>query len=245
MAASLQHFDKSGGVIITEKNWPDAIAGATQTAEKFGVQNNGDRPLVNFTMEIELINPLTDGVMLRTGLDTVTVSPPFQVAAALTGAGAGGVWPGTGTRGWKITSTNATGETVGSLEVTVNVDDVTKKVTLTWTQPTGATGYKVYRTDVPGTYTTPALRATIGSGATTNFVDDGGAVSAGAPPADNTTGGAGPNYGTPPSVDTTDKLIDTSFEIGQTAYYWVNWVIPGGTPELGNTRLYTLRFVEA
>src|SRR3990172_3599706 len=115
MAASLQHYDKTGGVIITEKNWADAIAGATQTAEKFGVQNNGDRPLVNFTLEIELVNPLTDGVMVRTGVDTATVSPPFGLLAALSGAGAGGVWASTGVRGYRITSTNATGETIGSL----------------------------------------------------------------------------------------------------------------------------------
>jgi hypothetical protein len=244
MAASIQHFDKTGGVVITEKNWADAIAGAVQTAEKFSVQNNGDRALINLVMKIEAVGTGDGSGMLRTGADIVTIIPPHTFAAALTGAGAGGVWASTGVRGYRITATNATGETVGSIEVTVNVDVVTKKVNLSWIAVTGATGYKIYRTDVPGTYTTPALRATIGSGATITYSDDGGAVGAGALPADNTTGGASPNYGTPPALATADIFIAASFAIGQTFIYWVNWVIPGGTPEVGNPRLAQLRFVE-
>lgn len=199
MAASLKHLDSDGATQITAENWPDAVAGAIQTAKKFGVENNGDRVLGSSPLAlVATITPVgsNDGsTFLRQALDTVTCSKPWGAGtngsptATLGSAGAGGVWGTTGIRGYVLTATNANGETIASAEVTINVDDVTKKVTVSWVQVPNATGYKLYRTNTPGTYTTPSLRTTIGSGATISFIDDGSAVSTGAPPTTNTTGG--------------------------------------------------------
>lgn len=244
MPASLKHFDLSGGVQITEKDWPDAIAGAIQTAEKFFAENNGDRVLNNLLLKILAVGINDGSTQMRIGTDVVTLSTPFGFAAALTGAGAGGVWSGTGIRGYRITGINATGETIGSLEVTANVDDTTKKVNLSWTLLTGATGYRIYRTDTPGVYGASSLRVIIGSGSTIVFTDDGGATTAGTLPTTNTTGGAGPTFGTPPALGTV-TLVAGNLAIGQQYIYWVNRVVPAGASEIGNPRAAQLKFEES
>lgn len=244
MPASLKHFDLSGGVQITEKDWPDAIAGAIQTAEKFFAENNGDRVLNNLLLKILTVGTNDGNTQMRIGTDLVTLSTPFGFAAALTGAGAGGVWSGTGVRGWRITGINATGETVGSLEVTADVDDTTKKVNLNWTLLTGATGYRIYRTDTPGVYGASSLRVIIGSGSTIVFTDDGSATTAGTLPTTNTTGGAGPTFGTPPALGTV-TLVAGNLAIGQQYIYWVNRVVPAGASEIGNPRAAQLKFEES
>lgn len=244
MPASLKHLEQSGGVQITEKNWPDAIAGATQVAEKFFAENNGTRALINLVQSIVKVGTNDGDTQLRIGTDVVTLSAPFGFAAALTGAGAGGVWSGTGIRGYRITGLNATGETVGSLEVSINVDDTTKKVNLTWTLLTGATGYRIYRTDTPGVYGGSTLRAIIASGSTVAFTDDGTATTAGTLPTTNTTGGAGPTFGTPPALSTAAIAVG-DLAIGQQYIYWVNRVVPAGTAEAGNPRLAQLKFDES
>jgi fibronectin type 3 domain-containing protein len=58
-------------------------------------------------------------------------------------------------------------------------------VSLTWTTVAGATGYKVYRSTTSGTYTTPALAA---SPASNSYSDTGAALTAGSPPATNSSG---------------------------------------------------------
>lgn len=245
MPAQVRHFEQSGGIVINEQNWADALAGITQTAEKFAVENNGDRDLDDLFLKILAVVGNDGSGQLRTGADTSgTISPPFGMLVTLGAPAGGGIWSGTGIRAWTVTATNATGETIKSFEVSVNIDDTTKLVTIDWKVVVGATGYKVYRTTTPGTYTTPALRATIGSGGTVTFVDDGAALSAGAPPADNTTGGAGPTYGSPPTLGVADISIGTLFEIGQHFFYWVNRVVPAGTAEAGNPRLAQLKFEE-
>jgi hypothetical protein len=88
----------------------------------------------------------------------------------------------------------------------------------------GATGYKVYRTDTPGTYGATALRATIGSGATVTYVDNGDALVAGTVKLANTTGGAAPMYGAVPSLTTAPLYVGT-LKPGQQFYFWVGWVI--------------------
>jgi hypothetical protein len=66
-------------------------------------------------------------------------------------------------------------------------------VVLSWPLVTGATGYKVYRSAASGGEgTSPALLATIGSGSTLGYTDNGAAVAAGAVPTTNTTGIAAP-----------------------------------------------------
>ncbi len=237
--------DKTGVTEITGKPWPDAKAGEVQTAEKFGFQNVGDRAaLANTALKILQVGTGDGNTMARTGADMATLSCPWSLAALLSGAGAGGVWGALGTYGWVVTAYNATGETGRSLEVTVNVDVATKKVTLSWAQVAGATGYKVYRTATPGTYTGSTLRATVVGSSNTTYQDDGSACSAGTPPTANTTGGVAPNYGTPPTLGTADLTIG-ALAIGKEYFFWVNWVIPAGTPEAGNPRQFDTTIVEA
>lgn len=244
MAASLRHLDSDGATTINGVVWPDTLAGAAQTAKKFGIENNGDRVLANLVGKIRQVGANDGYTMARWARDTDTLSAPFGLTATLSAPGSGGVWPSTGLRYYRITAVNATGETVGSAEVSVNVDDVTKTVQLSWTIVTGATGYKVYRTTVQGNYASPALRATISSGSTTSFVDDGSAVGAGSLPAENTTGGPAPDFGSPPPLGTADVVFG-NLAVGEQAFYWVNWVIPSATPEAGNPRLFELEFVES
>ena len=244
MAASARNLDSDGATTITLENWADAFAGVTQTPKKFGVENTGTRKLgAPFTTGLEeaiIQVGLNDGSSeLRIGLDTATLSQPWAMTAVV--GPAGGAWGVTGTRGWKVTAVNATGETIQSFEVTFNPVDVTKKVTLGWANPAGTTRNRIYRTGTPGTYVTPSLRADIL--AATTFDDDGGALSAGAPPASNTTGGAGPAFGTPPALGTAPVPF-TSLEIAQQAFYWVNRVIPGATTEDGNPRTAITRLRE-
>ena len=225
MAASARNLDSDGATTITLENWADAFAGVTQTPKKFGVENTGTRklgfPLTTGLEEAIIQNGLNDGASeLRIGLDTATLSQPWAM---------------------KVTAVNATGETIQSFEVTFNPVDVTKKVTLGWANPAGTTRNRIYRTGTPGTYVTPSLRADIL--AATTFDDDGGALSAGAPPASNTTGGAGPAFGTPPALGTAPVPF-TSLEIAQQAFYWVNRVIPGATTEDGNPRTAITRLRE-
>ncbi len=189
---SVRFTDSDGSTTIAVENWPDIFAGVNSTPHKFAVENNGDRPLgappgpaTSLQLTIDQIGTNDGSTMMRTANDTVTLSPPWGLAAVL--GPAGGVWGSTGTRGWKVTALNANGETIGSFEATFNVTALANKVTLTWNIPAGTVNVKVYRTDVPGTYGATSLRATLG--AVSTFDDDGSALSAGTPPSVNTTAG--------------------------------------------------------
>lgn len=195
MAASIKYLDSDGITQVVNQIFGDAFAGRTQTPKKLAFENNGDRSLSGVQLNIQEVGDNDGADQLVTVLDTLTVSKPYgagtngALLATLSAAGAGGVWSTTGIRGYVLTATNATGETIQSAEVTINVDVLTKKVTVSWLQTPGATGYKLYRTDTAGTYGASSLRATIGSGSTTSFVDDGSATTSGTPPTTNKTGG--------------------------------------------------------
>lgn len=256
MSALVNYYDKDGGTILTAKTLAQLLAGTTGTAQKFGVRNVGTRALglaVSMPaaqLAIAAIAGSDGATRLRIKKDTATLSPPWSLAGALGAPGDGGVWGATGTYGWRLTATNATGETIASLEVTVNVDVTTKRVTLTWIQVTGATGYKLYRTPTPGTYGGSTLRTTIGSGATTQFIDDGSATSSGTPSTTNTTGGIAPNYGTPPAgLDTSTAPFtigqsDGTLAIGEAAFFWVNRVVPSNSAPAGNPRSANIALTE-
>lgn len=244
MAASLKHLDASGAVQISSKNFADILAGASNTPEKFFAENNGDRTLAGLIASIGAIGANDGNTQVRFSVDPDTVGTPFDFQAALSGPGAGGVFAAAVLHSYRITATNATGETVGSIEISVDVDDVTKKVTLTWTQPSGATGYRIYRTTTAGSYITPALLTIVANGGTTFFTDDGSAVTAGALPTTNTTAGAGPGFGTPP-VLAASPLAVGDLEIGEQFIYWIGLVVSAGTSELGNPRQAQIEFDES
>lgn len=244
MPAAIKHFDKDGSTQISGKVWADAFAGQAQTAQKFTIENVGDRVFgASLAATIEQVGSNDGNGELRIGADTATLSKPYTVAAALTGAGAGGVWGSTGLKYYRITATNATGETIGSTEISINVDVTTKKVVLTWAQISGGTGYKIYRSIVSGTYTPTAFVATVSGAATTTYTDDGSGPSAGTLPSQNTTGGAAPDYGTVPALATTPLAIG-ALAIGQQWFYWVNRVVSTGVSEIGNPRQANVRFAE-
>lgn len=190
MPANVRQLSADGVTSITQYDWGTLLAGQAVTPRKFGLHSTSDRDLLNLIESIIAI-PANDGSgQMRIALDgSGTLSCPWDFAAVLGASGAGGVWGATGTYGFRITSLDANGESGPQDEITVAVDDTTKKVTLSWTQVPSATGYKIYRTATPGTYGASTLRTTIGAGATVSFVDDGSATSTGTLPTANTTGG--------------------------------------------------------
>lgn len=114
----------------------------------------------------------------------IFVAAPSGLAAALA---SGGSLTVSTPYYYVITATATTGgsgaETTKSNEVTVTPTTGHQSAVLTWPQVSQATGYKIYRSTTSGTYTTPALLATITSGATLTYTDTGTAVGTGAPPA--------------------------------------------------------------
>jgi hypothetical protein len=136
------------------------------------------------------------------GADTVLayklIAP--SLFAFLGAPGSGGTWGSPGLRGWQITAFNGLGETTGSVLVTVNVNDVTATVTLSWNTIVGALGYRLYRNDAPGNPFSAASLLTEVGNAKTSFIDVGGATSAGSPPGANGTGTI--------SVPASDRLND-------------------------------------
>jgi hypothetical protein len=202
---------------------PDATTtGRVFFVEKFFAENDSTRTLEDLVARLS--GPTPDLSRFRFAADTATVVPPWNFAAALGPTADGGVWSSTGAKYYRITALNATGETQGSREIAITVDDTTKRVTLTWTKPTGATGYKVYRTTAQGVYTTPALVATVGDVAT--YVDNGSGPGSGGLPAANTTGGGAPFYGSAPTLGI-DPITIGDLQVGQ---MWVYWAGPEEIP---------------
>jgi hypothetical protein len=92
-----------------------------------------------------------------------------------------------GTYFWKITAINASGETVGSNEVTATTTGATSSQPLSWVAITGSTGFKVYRGTVAGAEN--VLVTTLGL--VTSYTDTGSAGTAGTVPSVGSTGSKG------------------------------------------------------
>jgi hypothetical protein len=244
MSTALKHLSSDGASLISGYDWGTVQAGAAVIARKFGLENTSDRVLggAALLMALAAVAGNDGSDFFQCALDTATISRPFNLAASV--GGSGGTWGGTGLVYYVLTATNAAGQTVASAEIAANVDTDTKKVTLTWDEVTGATGYKLYRSTTSGTYTTPALRTTISSGGTLTFVDDGSACGAGSPPSANTTGGAASAYGTPPSAGP-GPLSFGVLAVGQQAFYWMYATVGAGASEIGNDRLCLRQFRES
>lgn len=116
---------------------------------------------------------------------TVNGPTPPPVQGSLTTSNTGGSI-GAGTYNYVITALTAAGEsTISNEKITTALSGSTNSVTLNWTAVPNATGYKIYRSTTPGTYTSPALITTIGSGSTVTYTDTAAATSTGAPPTNN------------------------------------------------------------
>ena len=176
----------------------------------------------------------------RIAADPDTISPPWGLTAPVTAGG--GSFAAIGTYGYVVVAKKSAGRTIASTEITAAVTVVTQTVTINWLAVTGATGYLVYRTPTPGTYGATTLIADIGSGATVTFADTGAAASSGTPSLENTTGGAGPGYGTPPAglnTATAAFLLGQSagtLKVGESDFFWFNRVIPANADASGNRR---------
>jgi len=246
MGASARTLDKTGGTVISAKDWTDIVAGLLSTAEKFGFQNDGDRAIDIISAAIQQVGTNNGRSYARIGLDTATISPPFGLTVAVEAGSS--AWGGIGENRYVITATTALGETNRSFkELSASLINATDQVRLTWLKPPGATltGYKVYRTMRLGVAQTAQRIATISNPDTLVFVDTAQAgTDATAAPLTNTTAGDTPNYGTAPSLSTTPITLGT-VAVGQAVFYWVNWLTSEAVSEIGNPRQFALVFTEA
>jgi hypothetical protein len=254
MAKFVIYYDADGATVITGKTLPKLLAGATGTAQKFGLKNVGDVDLGLAAsmpaVQLALASALgSDGFdQARIMADPDTISPPWGLTAPVTAGG--GSFSATGTYGYVVVAKKGTGRTIASTEVTATVTVMTQTVTINWLAVTGATGYLVYRTATPGTYGATTQIADIGSGATITFADTGAAATSGTPAVENTTGGAGPTYGTPPAgLDTATAAFllgqaAGTLKVGESDYFWFNRVIPANASAVGNPRTVNLAVTE-
>lgn len=148
------------------------------TATPIGAFNANDQLSANEPVVGGVITtPATGAVtMERGGLDN-------PAAPTLGTASTGGTLTGGVTYGYKVTATNASGETAASAEATIAVPAGTNTNTVTITAPTitGATGYKFYGRTNGGPWGLLAMQAGAG------FTDTGGVAPGAAPPSVNST----------------------------------------------------------
>lgn len=138
-------------------------------------------------------------------LGSGAISAPINVAAAPSGTVSGT----TSEYGYIVTAINAQGETTGSEEAVVTAEATltpTDAVIVTWTPVAGATGYRIYRRNLPngygdgsyggGTYggalEDSLLLTTVTGQSTATFTDDGSYTPMGDLPTFNTTGTPNP-----------------------------------------------------
>lgn len=184
------------------------------------------------------------------GLDTSSSIPTGAPTAENIG-GPYGAWGATGVYGVVVVATKGAGRTIASEEKRITVVDVGDSWRYAWVKPPGGCdGYEVYRTDTPGTYGAYTLIAEIGDGDTVTFDDDGSAPIAGAPPEENTTGGAGPYYGDDPAdgafgtADLTMFSAPNGMAVGQEFFFYFRSRLSAGASSLTNPRDMDLLPVE-
>lgn len=264
MPTNTQYREKNGFDIIgsATKDEGQIVASASAivrtTPRKIAVENISDRvmggsPFTGLVLRRSQ-NGTSDGISyIRTALDpNGTISKPWgldtdDITGVLTGAPTAdvqsspyGVWGSIGTYGAVITALNATGETIASVEKTFVISVVTDIVILDWAVVPGATHYKVYVTDEPGVYGPYTL---VEDTVLTIFTYDGTPASAGTPPEENTTGGAGPNYGTDPVVgdfgtaDLTIAVAPAGLAVGQQWFFYFREQLPAAATSTGNKRV--------
>lgn len=120
----------------------------------------------------EYLNPVVKRLVYGEG-NVSTLAPVAGLPAPALTLGATAGTGGTHTAGvkfWKITATNASGETVGSNEVSAILTSTSTQV-LSWAAVTGATGYNVYR----GTAANQENVLVASVGAVTTYTDTGAA----------------------------------------------------------------------
>jgi len=244
MAKTLTFYDKDGVTEISARTLSDILSGTSDTPVKIGVKNSGSSALgAGLKCTIVKLGNNDGWSQLRIGRDVSTISPPWGLTAVVGSPAASGTWSEPDTVYYVVTALNAVGETIQSSEVQALIDDVTKKVTITWEQVTGATGYRLYRTTVLGVYGAASLVVeNVGIDAT-SYIDDGSVTVTGTSPLANLSGGASPNYGTWPALSTVPLLI-RALAIGQEVFIWIGRVVPVSVDDSMNPRIAGLLFTE-
>jgi len=179
----------SSGSVIVRSNTTDSDAA-------FSVQNAASDSLFN----IDAANRIN-----RSGSGLTQPVPRFEQAATINSTG-GSIATGT-TYYYAVSAQIASIETeVGqSQTVAIATGTATNSVDISWTQSTGATGYKLYRNTVDDFSSGSLLLATISGGANTSYTDTGAAAGAGLPPARYT-----------PVLQQVDSAAASPFGNGQT-----------------------------
>lgn len=176
------------------------------------------------------------------GDDVDANNTPTGAPTAVRSVGGGSGWSISTIYGVVVTALNATGETIASFEKTFQPLATNDTWTITWTRVPGATSYKVYLTTTPGTYGASTLVSGAVSDPAHTKVLLGPTTVSGTPATTNTTGGAGPNYGTAPSIgsfgvaDLTIGSDPVGFAVGQQFFFYLAAKLPAGSNAVGNTR---------
>lgn len=217
------YYDADGYAAISAKTLAKMLPGGIDPdVRKFGFRSTGSE---DWPGTLKLSKAARGGTLgldqVSLALDAATMSPPWGLTLSVSASGAGGTWGATGQVGYIVSSFNAAGETIGSFEVVAMIANTSQVVTVGWIEPDGATGHHVWRRVLPGgSYASPALVATVSAG-TTTFIDTGAAPGVGAAPVENTTGGAGPAYGSPPASFGPGPLAPGALAYGQMVFFWV------------------------
>lgn len=239
MAVAARHYSADGNIVITSLSWGNVNAGTSVTSRKFFIQNVGDRDLTGLVFDFVQVGSGDGFVYMKWAADTATLSCPWGFSATVVASG--GTIPAATTYYYRITGINATGETTGSIEKSATTAVLNSSILLQWTALPGSTGYKIYRTVTSGAYGASSLLVSTSG---VSYTDTGIATSSGTLPSANTTGGAGPAYGTPPTLGTSSITIGT-LQVGRQWIYWVGITVGAAVTESGNPRYANRRFQES
>jgi len=171
------------GVVKSEKRNTGTIAawgGDTIAATKKGMD-------VTVKLDMaEFLNALVQALIYG-DTNVIAAAATASLAAPVLTLGTTSTSGGTlaaGATYWKITAINASGETLGSNEVTATLTGSTSSQPLSWPAISGSTGFNVYRGTAPGAEN--KLVATLGL--VTTYTDIGAAGTTASVPTVNTTG---------------------------------------------------------
>ena len=181
---SFQILDRNGLVVVNVALSNTIVAGSTidvYGVSRYAGSSKGASGVSLFPIPDLDIWPGMSWAMNVAGIDPGLTPPTGLNAAPVVGGGTFAA----GTYFWKVTGTDAQGETTGSNEASATIA-LNGSANLTWNAlPAGTTGVKVYRGTVAGAEN--ALIATLG--AVVAFTDTGTAGAGGSPPAASTATG--------------------------------------------------------
>lgn len=158
------------------------VAQATANTKLYGVVRN--RTLRAAGTAMYLAAPGGSRTLLGVPSVSISLQTPIAAPAITVGSISGGSFTA-GTYYWKLTSTNAAGESLGSAEVSLAMTSGQTAV-VSWAAVNGATGYKLYRGTTAGGENVRI--ATITNGSTITYNDTGTAGTSATVPSTNTTG---------------------------------------------------------